>query len=199
MNDKPKYYDKRADFWREYFEQAQAWDGFLRDSDPAHTEKWNDVATQLPAMIEGEIVQVAPFERRLNVLCYCGVWCGDCSRQAPMLKQIADAVGANVDLRFIDRDSSEELQDELRIMGALRVPVLVFLSEDFHEIGRFGDRLHTVYRAKLERETGEACSTGFVLPSEQELTDERREWVDVFERMLIMLRLAPPLRARYGD
>lgn len=199
MPDKPKYYDKRADFWRGFFEQARDWDGYLRDFDPVHAEKWFDVATQLPAMSEGEIAQVASFERRLNVLCYSGVWCGDCSRQGPMLKQVAEAAGDNVDLRFIDRDSAEELQDELRVIGALRVPVLVFLSEDFHELGRFGDRLLTVYRAKMERETGEACSTGLVLPSIQELKAERREWIDVFERMLIMLRLAPPLRARYED
>ncbi len=116
-----------------------------------------------------------------------------------MFHRIAEAIGSEADLGFVERDSSEELQDELRVLGALRVPVVVFLTEDFHEIGRFGDRLLTVYRAKARNEFGAACSTGLVAPPKDELLAELTEWVDIFERMLLMARLAPPLRARYGD
>ena len=66
-------------------------------------------------------------------------------------------------------------------------------------MGRFGDRLLSAYRAKAARELGEACSTGLFAPPIDELLAERSEWLDIFERMLLMLRLAPPLRARYGD
>ena len=34
---------------------------------------------------------------------------------------------------------------------------------------------------------------------EGQLAAELAEWADIVERMLLMLRLAPPLRARHGD
>ena len=86
---------------------------------------------------------------------------------------------------------------ELRILGALRVPVVVFLSEDYWEIGRFGDRMLSVYRAKAAREVGRPFKASILSPSA--LAAEMAEWVDVFEWMLIMLRLSPPLRRRHGD
>jgi len=73
----------------------------------------------------------------------------------------------------------------------------VFLSEDWWEVGRFGDRMLTVYRAKAAREIGRAYRAGILTPNA--LAAELAEWVDIFERMQIMLRLSPPLRRRHGD
>jgi len=115
-----------------------------------------------------------------------------------MIRRIAEAC-ASATVRVIDRDVSEELKDELRILGAMRVPVVVFLTEEFMEIGRFGDRLLTVYRAKAERELGAACDTGLVAPPQDKLAAEQGEWLDIFERMLLMARLAPGLRQKHGD
>ena len=80
----------------------------------------------------------------------------------------------------------------------MRVPMVVFLTEDFHEIGRWGDRPLAVYRDKAVTELGAACP----LPGSADggaLAAETAEWLDVFERMILMARLAPPLRARHGD
>lgn len=199
MAEEPEYYDVRSDFWKEHFESGRAYDGYLDASESDKAGKWKSMAEKLPELREGQKERLAGHNRKLNVLVYSGVWCGDCVRQGPIFQQMAMAAGDGVDLRFVERDASEALQDELRILGALRVPVVVFLTEDFHEIGRFGDRLLTVYRAKLHNELGAACSTGLVAPPEDEMLAEIEEWVGIFERMLIMARLAPPLRARYGD
>ena len=90
-----------------------------------------------------------------------------------------------------------ELQDELRVLGALRVPIVVFLTEDYWEVGRFGERLLSVYRSKAAREIGRGTDQGVLSPKalKREITD----WLDVFERMLLMVQLAPPLRRRYND
>ncbi len=157
------------------------------------------MSEEIPALSEDQSERVAGHNRQINILVYSGVWCGDCVRQGPMFQRIAEAIGSGADLRFSERDSSEELQDELRVLGALRVPIVVFLTEDFHEIGRFGDRLLTVYRSKARTQLGAACSTGLVAPPKDELLAEIEEWVDIFERMLLMARLAPPLRERHGD
>ena len=199
MEEKPGYYDTRSGFWKEIFDRAKDHDSYLAESDPEKAQKWAAMAAKLPPMSKSHKARVSGIGRQLNVLVYSGVWCGDCVRQGPMLKQIAEACGPNVRLRFVERDVSEALQDELRILGALRVPVVVFLSEDFWEVGRFGDRLLTAYRAKAKRELGAACDTGLVAPPARDLAAEQAEWLDVFERMLLMARLSPPLRERHAE
>ena len=197
MPDKPTYYDKRSEFWKRYWEMASEYEAYLQASDPEKVQRWRDSEGRIPELTAEQLERLQGYDRELNVLFYSGVWCGDCSRQGPMLKKIADACGDKVSVRFIERDASEELQDELRILGALRVPVAVFLSEDFWEVGRFGERTLSVYRSKAAREIGRGADAGILAPNARER--ELADWVDIFERALIMLRLSPPLRRRHGD
>ncbi len=197
MSDKPTYYDKRSEFWKGYWEMASEYEAYLQDSDPEKVPRWRDSEARIPELTAEQLERLQGYDRELNVLFYCGVWCGDCSRQGPMLKKIADTCGDKVGVRFIERDASEELQDELRILGALRVPMAVFLSEDFWEVGRFGERTLSVYRSKAAREIGRGADAGILAPNARER--ELADWVDIFERALIMLRLSPPLRRRHGD
>ena len=197
MGEKPAYYDVRSEFWRRHIEMASDYDSFVKDSNPQFAQRWIDSAERTPDLTDDQLGRLEGYDREMRVLMYGGIWCGDCARSGPMLKKIADACGERVSLRAIDRAASEELQDELRILGALRVPVVVFLSEDYWEVGRFGDRMLSVYRAKAAREVGRAFKAGILSPSA--LAAEMAEWVDIFEQMLIMLRLSPPLRRRHGD
>ena len=103
------------------------------------------------------------------------------------------------EFRFLDNRANPELQDELRINGAEKVPVVVAFSEDFFEVARFGDRHLSVYRRKLRSELGAACDPGIVPPEADELGEELGEWVAFFERAQLLLRLAPLLRSRYND
>jgi len=197
MTEKPAYYDTRSKFWRRHFEMAANYDDWTAESNQKLAQRWIDQAVRTPKLSEGQRERLAGYDRKLNVLLYGGIWCGDCARSGPMLKRIAEACGELVVLRVIDREASEELKDELRILGATRVPFVVFLSEDFWEVDRFGDRSLSVYRAKANREIGRGFPSGILSP--RALAEEMEEWVDVFERVLIMLRLAPQLRKRYGD
>jgi hypothetical protein len=197
MSDKSVYYDKRSGFWKKYWEEAKPYDQYLSEHDASLTKRWFETMDRLPELEPEQIKKLAGYNRQLNIFIYSGVWCGDCSRQGPMLKKIKDTLGNDADLRVIDREGREELQDELRIVGAVRVPMVVFLSEDFWELGRFGDRMLTVYRAKAAREIGREFNAGILSP--RSLMNEMSEWVEIVERMLIMLRLSPPLRRRYND
>jgi thiol-disulfide isomerase/thioredoxin len=199
QTDKPKYYDIRADFWQNHWEQADDYETYLANSDADKADRWREKAGDIPAVTAEQVERLTGYGRKLHVLMYTGVWCGDCVRQGPMLKNIVDAADDTVELRCIDRDASEELKDELRILGAMRVPIVVFLTEDFMEVGRFGDRLLTVYRRKAENEVGAACAVPYAREGDNALAAEQSEWVDIFERMLLMTRLSPPLRERHGD
>ena len=197
MGEKPAYLDIRSEFWRTHFEQASDYEAYLAGSKQEYVQRWRDSEERIPALSEGQLKRLQGYNRELNILVYSGIWCGDCSRQGPMLKEIAEACGEKVKIRFIDREASQELKDELRIVGATRVPIVVFLSEDFWEIGRFGERTLSVYRAKASRDIGREFDAGILSPKARER--ELADWVENFERVLIMLRLSPPLRRRYGD
>lgn len=197
MDEKPVYYDKRSNFWRRHFEMASDYESYLSESYSKHVARWRESESRTPALTNEQKSRLSGLDREMNVLMYCGVWCGDCSRQGAYLKSIVDTCGDNVRLRLIDRESSEELQDELRIVGALRVPVVVFLTEDFWELGRFGERTLSVYRSKAAREIRRGDDAGILSPRARER--ELAEWVDIFERFLLMARLSPPLRKRHND
>jgi hypothetical protein len=115
-----------------------------------------------------------------------------------MIRHIVDACDEGVRLRVIDRETDAKLRDEIRIMGAARVPVVVFLTEDFFEVGRFGDRMLVSYRNMAFREYG---SDRWPLPASQEegLAYELAEWVNIFERCILMARLSPLLKRRHSD
>lgn len=198
MNTMANYWDSRSELWKTAFAAALPYAQYLA-TDPPKAERWVTMGRQIPPLTADEKARLQGHERIMNVLVSSGIWCGDCVRQGPMLEQIAKACGPKTTLRWIDRDADERVKNELRVVGAERVPMILFLTEDFWELGRFGDRLLSVYRAKARRELGAACSTGLFAPPDDELRAEQAEWIDIFERMLLMARLSPPLRARHGD
>ena len=197
MSEKPVYYDKRSEFWKKYWEQASTYEDYVSNSSEEHKKRWRDSEPRVPTLSEQQIERLTGYDRILKILVYCGVWCGDCVRQGPLLSKIAEACGEKVELKFIERDVSEELQDELRIVGALRVPIIVFLTEDYWEIERYGERTLSVYRSKQARETGRGIDHGILSPTAR--NEELAEWVNIFERNLIIARLSPPLRRRHND
>jgi thiol-disulfide isomerase/thioredoxin len=197
LSDKPGYHDKRSEFWRSHFDKASEYDAYIEGSKQEHVQRWRDSEKRVPALSEEQLMHLQGYNRELNVLVYSGIWCGDCARQGPLLKKLAEACGEKVKIKFIERDASPELMEELRIVGATRVPILVFLSEDFWEMARFGERTLSVYRAKAAREIGREFDAGILSPKARE--KELADLAEIFERVLIMLRLSPPLRRRHGD
>jgi thiol-disulfide isomerase/thioredoxin len=194
MTETPKYFDIRSGFWRRAFEQAADYETYLAQSAQVRADRWRTQALALPPLSAGDRARVTGHDCRLNVLLVSGVWCGDCVRQGPMLHQIALAAADDVQLRVIDRDADPAVRDEVRILGAMRVPVAVFLTEHFFEVGRFGDRMLSTYRRKAVTEVGAACALPNATTPAAELSAERHEWLDIFERMLLMVRLSPVTR-----
>jgi hypothetical protein len=197
MADEPAYLDLHQGFWREQFQRAREWGDYLAVSEEKHRDRWlQAMARTHPTAEQAHLL--GSFTRQINLLVLSGVWCGDCVRQGPIYKLLADAA-PTLALRLADRDEQPELTDMLRVNGAKKVPVAVFLSEDFFEVARFGDRTLSIYRAKAHRDLGPSCETGIVPPDADALATEVQEWVDIAERVHLILRTAPMLRQRYGD
>ncbi|NBP88500.1 MAG: thiol reductase thioredoxin, partial [Planctomycetia bacterium] len=75
----------------------------------------------------------------------------------------------------------------------------LFLSEDFHPVVFHGDRTLAAYRRAVEEQLGSSCPTGLVAPAEEAITAVVADWLDVFERVQLILRLSGRLRKLHGD
>lgn len=195
--DKSPYRDLRIEFFRKYFESGANYREYLTTGTAEQNAKWSNFEKAI-SLSADQRNTLKLFKRRMNILVMSGIWCGDCARQGPMLAAI-EAACPLLSFRYHDNRRNPELQDELRINGAEKVPVVVTMSEDFFELGRFGDRHLSVYRRKVATELGVACDPGIVTGLASELEVEVGEWIVYFERLQHMLRLAPMLRKRHGD
>jgi hypothetical protein len=190
-------FDPRSSLWREAFARALPYAKYIATGTSAQQDKWRVYGERISLTDEQRAI-AERFKRQLNVIVLSGMWCGDCARQGPMLDLIGSASSV-LTIKFIDNQVMPELRDEVRIHGAARVPVAVFVSEDFFEVGRFGDRQLAAYRRKVNTELGAACDAGIVPPSPEELADEVAEWFEHFERLQLLLRVSPYLRRRHND
>lgn len=184
--------------WEQWFAAGESYRAFLeRHGKPEHQQRWQAVYEQV-SLSDGQRALLEGFVRRINVLCLAGAWCGDCVNQCPIFDRFAEVTDA-IDLRFLDRDAHPDVQEALSLCGGHRVPVVVFLSEDFAECGRYGDRTLSKYREMAATLAGAACPTGIVAGDGSLLKRVTAEWLDEFERIQLMLRLSPRLRERHGD
>jgi hypothetical protein len=197
MGKSGKYWDLNQDFFKSKFEHGLDYKSFMSASKEHEQARWQAVY-DLVNLTDEQKKLLNGFTRKMNVLCMTGAFCGDCIRQCPIMFRIAEASSV-IDLRFLDRDTNPDVSERLRILGGSRVPVVIFLSEDFYEFARFGDRTLSTYRKMASEQIGSACSTGIVPPQEKELAVLTQEWVDIFERPQLALRLSPMLRERYKD
>lgn len=96
-----------------------------------------------------------------------------------------------------------EVAKELSICGAPRVPMLVFLSEDWYECERFGERTLATYREKARKQLssmeGASCPTGLFTPPEEMMSANVAEWLGHFERVQWMLLTSPRLMEKHGE
>ena len=138
------------------------------------------------------------FRREMKVLVTAGTWCGDCVNQCPIFAHF-EAQGGRIHVRYFDRDGDAELSGALAICGAPRVPSVLFLSEDGHVCGRYGDRTLSKYRQMAADQLGAACPTGVLPPERSLLESVTQDWLNEFERIQLMLRTSGRLRNLHGD
>lgn len=184
--------------WNKNFSLGLGYDEFLeKHGTPEHRRRWGDAHAAVTFTSEQQEL-LKGFKRRMPVACLAGAWCGDCVYQCPILRHV-ERVNPLVEVRFFDRDAHPELASDLKVCGGSRVPVVVFLSEDLQEIGRYGDRTLSRYRQMMAQMFGPSCSSGLVLPQGEDLAAIVQDWLGEFERLQAMLRISPRLRQIHGD
>jgi len=184
--------------WRAKFEQALPYYEFLEHyGTEVHRERWQRVYEAV-TLTEAQRTLLSGFQRDMNLLVLAGTWCGDCVQQCPILQHFATTT-PRIRLRFLERDEHPDVREELAINLGYRIPMVVFLSEDFVEVARYGERTLSIYRQMAADRLGPSCPVGIWPPGENLLRNVTQEWLNEVERVQLLLRLSPRLRLRHGD
>jgi thiol-disulfide isomerase/thioredoxin len=184
--------------WQEAYARALPYAAYLdRYGTEAHRQRWQ-AAYERAKVTPGQEGLLEGFTRVMHLFCLSGTWCGDCVREGAILQRIVEAA-PRVELRFLDRDENPEIAKALAINDGLRVPVVVFLSEDFIECARYGERTLTTYRKMAQEKLGVTPPAAVPATPDEHYAAVVQEWMSELERVQLMLRLSPRLRAKHGD
>jgi thiol-disulfide isomerase/thioredoxin len=186
-----------ANYLESVFNQALGYEDYLATGTAEQVQRWQQFH-QAVSLTGDQKTLLASFVREMKVLVISGIWCGDCVEQCPILAHLA-AASEKIDLRFIDRDEVMELAKQLTFCSGTRVPVAIFMAEDFAFCGLYGDRTLNRYRRLAQKQLGAACSTGLFIPDEEEIASTTQDWLNEHERIQLMLRLSTRLRKKYQD
>jgi thioredoxin-like negative regulator of GroEL len=188
----------KAAYLSDKFATALTYENYLQTGTDEQRRRWKQVY-DAAALIEPQKQLVRGFTRQMKLLIVSGIWCGDCVQQCPLIARIAQENPGAIDLRLVDRDQHRDLSEMVRINAGDRVPVVLFLAEDFEFCAAYGERTISRYRALVRRHLDPACDTGIVAPEASELAATLAEWLVEIERVQLMLRFSPRLRQKHGD
>jgi thiol-disulfide isomerase/thioredoxin len=187
-----------ASFLAGKFSAAMAYHKYTLTGTEEQQRRWKQVY-DLARLTDEQTRLLAGFSREMRVLVVSGIWCGDCVQQCPLLERIAEANPQRIKLCFVDRDQHRDLAEQVRINGGDRVPVAVFMAEDYEFCSAFGDRTLARYRALARSQLGASCPIAIAPPDRDEMAHTLHDWLNEFERIHLMLRLSARLRKRHGD
>ncbi len=187
-----------TDFLRTKFGQALPYNAYVATGRESHQKAWADFRRHVHTTDEHKSV-FDGFTRRMHILVVSGTWCGDCVQQVPMLDAIASLRPDLIKLGALDRDEHMDLAERLVINDGNRVPVVLFLNEEFDFVSMYGDRTLTRYRTIAERQLGASCPLpGAPVPAD-EIAATLQDWINETERAQLVCRLSTKLRAKHGD
>jgi thiol-disulfide isomerase/thioredoxin len=188
----------KSGYLSDKFSAALPYDDYLKTGTDEQQRRWQQIYDSAKLTAPQKQL-LGGFVREMKLLVVSGIWCGDCVQQCPLIARIAQANPGKIELRLVDRDEHRDLAETVRINAGDRVPVVLFLAEDFDLCATYGDRTINRYRAIAQKKLGAACPTGIVGPDTHEIEATLADWLAEIERVQLMLRLSPRLREKYGD
>jgi hypothetical protein len=192
------YFHMTPHFLSQKFAAALPYSQYVLTGTEEQQRRWKQVY-DLAKLIDDQKQLTGGFVREMKVLIVSGIWCGDCVQQCPLQQRIAEGNASRIDLRILDRDQHRDLAEKVRVNAGDRVPVAIFMAEDFELCSVFGDRTINRYRALAKKQLGASCPIGIVPPDRDEMAATLKDWLDEFERVQLMLRLSARLRMKHMD
>jgi hypothetical protein len=97
---------------------------------------------------------LANLPQQISVLALAEDWCGDVIANLPIVGRLAEASGGKLDLRILLRDQQpgEQVMNEHLNKGQYKsIPTVIFLDEDFKEVGVWVERPASVTKLREEK------------------------------------------------
>jgi hypothetical protein len=116
---------------------ALSYDRFVKES-TGHCELWTGVyrTARVPPWATERAAELG---RRFRLVVLAEDWCGDASSTVPVIERWAEQAG-NIELRILRRDEYSEVMDRYLTDGTRSIPLVIVLTEEMEEIGRWGPR-----------------------------------------------------------
>ncbi|RMG24219.1 MAG: thioredoxin family protein [Methanobacteriota archaeon] len=84
--------------------------------------------------------------RPMNVLLFAENWCGDCANGVPVIAKLAE-VCDQWNFRILPKDDHEEIFSKyFTTAGKKKIPLLIFMDQENHEIARWFERPTEAYK-----------------------------------------------------
>jgi thiol-disulfide isomerase/thioredoxin len=182
----------------EKFAAALPYAEYVATGKEEHQRRWAQ-SFDSSRLTDAQTHLLGSFARQMHTLVVSGIWCGDCATQCPLMQRIALANPDKIKLRLLDRDLHKDLSEQLKINGGVRVPVAIFMAEDFELCSIYGERPLSRYRVLARKKLGDACEIAIAPPDADEQAATLQDWLNEFERMQLLLRISPRLREKHGD
>lgn len=122
------------------WENGKIWEQWLDASaDPKlNSEMQKHFAdAEVPAAI---VDYVKNLKRPVHILAIAEDWCGDVRRNVPALAKLVAQNPEKLKLRLCDKETKPQLMVRYLTNGAEAIPIIVFLNEQFVEVGHWGPR-----------------------------------------------------------
>jgi gas vesicle protein len=137
---------------REQFESGMTYDAYKGQMTRNREQlEQNEQDLQLKAE-DVQAFQSLPLP--LNVLALAEDWCGDVIANLPVLGKLAEASSGKLNVRILlrDQEPGSQVMDEHLNKGQFKsIPTLVFLDEQFNEVGVWAERPESVSQLREEK------------------------------------------------
>ena len=138
---------------RERFESGETYDTY-RERIRAGSGLTKDLLVASETGLAATAIDTSVFAAlpaRLRVLVLHFDACSDSADTLPILDRIERETG-KIEMRIIERDDNPDFRDSHLLRGKFAaVPVVIFLDDDFNEIGHFIERPDSITKLRAER------------------------------------------------
>jgi hypothetical protein len=121
------------------WEGGQTYDAWLAVSEENKRAEMEKMYKQVP-LTSADAQFLKSISRPVHILCLAEDWCGDVRRNVPVLARMCAENPAMLRARYVDKESKPQLMVRYLTNGAEAIPIIVFMNDNFVEVGNWGPR-----------------------------------------------------------
>lgn len=125
-----------------------SYDDYLKDMNDKYRQGWIDKYDKIEITPAQREILASP-SREMNIVVFAAGWCPDCKAACPILKIMED-LSNYIDLTLIDKDQHSDKMKDYHTNGGPRIPLVLFMNDEFEELDRWVERSKFGYQLLLE-------------------------------------------------